>query len=582
MKYLLSTLAGLLFSLLVPSGGQAQERPSAGMPVVSSSSQLDRRYAYFFAEAVKQQVSGEYAEAFQLFRHCLEMKPTAEVYFALSSYYAEMDADDMMIHAMEEAARLEPDNNTYLERLGQAYLKANNLDKGIETYERLAANNRRRTDILGVLGQLYQYKKDYAHLVTTIERVELIDGVSEETALAKMQAYSLQGKKDEELNVLKELVAHHPNDLNYRVMMGNWLMQNERKKEALKEYTSVLKAEPDNVNAQMALLDYYRSENMQQQTDALTRQILLSDKTPMENKTVVMRQFIYDNEMADGDSTLVLGLFDEILQRKQPSADMAELRVAYMDLKHMPKERINEALHTVLDIAPDNAPARLQLIQLIWGSEDYDQVIDLCRPALAYNPDEMAFYYFLGLAHFQKDENDEALDAFRRGVSQINSESNVNIVSDFYAIMGDIYHQKGMDREAFAAYDSCLHWKPDNIGCLNNYAYYLSLKGENLAKAEQMSYRTIKAQPNSGTYLDTYAWILFRQGRYEEAKIYIDQTLKNDTTPDGTILEHAGDIYAMTGDVEQATEFWRQAVERGGGTALLEEKLKQKKYIEKK
>ena len=148
--------------------------------------------------------------------------------------------------------------------------------------------------------------------------------------------------------------------------------------------------------------------------------------------------------------------------------------------------------------------------------------------------------------------------------------------------MGDIYHQKGMDREAFAAYDSCLHWKPDNIGCLNNYAYYLSLKGENLAKAEQMSYRTIKAQPNSGTYLDTYAWILFKQGRYEEAKIYIDQTLKNDTMPDGTILEHAGDIYALSGDMEQAVTFWRRAVERGGGTALLEEKLKQKKYIEKK
>lgn len=582
MKLLLSTLAGLLFSLLVPIGAQAQGTSTAGVPSATSSSQLDRRYAYFFAEAVKQQVAGEYAEAFQLFRHCLEMKPTAEVYFALSSYYAEMDDDKRMIQAMEEAARLEPDNDTYLERLGQAYLKANNLDKGIETYERLAANNRHRTDVLGVLGQLYQYKKDYASLVTTIERVEVIDGVSEETALAKMQAYSLQGKKDEELNVLKELVAHHPNDLNYRVMMGNWLMQNERKKEALKEYTAVLKTEPDNVNAQMALLDYYRSENMQQQTDALTRQILLSDKTPMENKTVVMRQFIYDNEMADGDSTLVLRLFDEILQRKQPNADMAELRVAYMSLKHMPKEDINQALHTVLDIAPDNAPARLQLIQLIWGSEKYDEVIDLCRPALAYNPDEMAFYYFLGLAHFQKDENDEALDAFRRGVSQINSESNVDIVSDFYAIMGDIYHQKGMDREAFAAYDSCLHWKPDNIGCLNNYAYYLSLKGENLAKAEQMSYRTIKAQPNSGTYLDTYAWILFKQGRYEEAKIYIDQTLKNDTMPDGTILEHAGDIYALSGDMEQAVTFWRRAVERGGGTALLEEKLKLKKYIEKK
>ncbi len=586
MGHSFRTLASILLFLLVGLMAKAQDAPSAtDMPTSSTSPdspQLDRRYAYFFTEAVKQQQAGNYAEAFQLFQHCLDMKPTAEVYFALSSYYAEMDADNQMIQAMEEAARLQPDNNTYLERLGQSYIKAHNLDKAIEVYERLADNNRNRTEVLAILGQLYQYKKDYPRLVSTIERIEVIDGVSEETALAKMQAYSLQGKKDEELNVLKQLVAHHPNDLNYRVMMGNWLMQNERKKEALREYLGVLKAEPDHVSAQLALLDYYRSENMAQETDRLTRQLLLGDKTPMESKTQVMRQFIYDNEMAGGDSTVVLNLFRQMLQRKQTTSDMAELRVAYMDLKHMPKDSICQALNTVLEIAPDNAPARLQLIQQVWPTKDFDRVIELCTPALAYNPDEMAFYYFMGLAHYQKDENDQALDAFRRGVSQINSESNVEIVSDFYAIMGDIYHQKGMDREAFAAYDSCLHWKPDNINCLNNYAYFLSLKKQDLSKAEQMSYRTIKAQPNNATYLDTYAWVLFCQGRYEEARIYIDQTLKNDEAPDGAVLEHAGDIYALTGDIGQAAEYWRQALEKGGGTDLLGEKVKQKKYIEKK
>lgn len=575
--------ACLFFAWLVALGTQAQPLSApTDAPKTSASSTVDRRYAYFFTEAVRQQEADNYAEAFQLFRHCLELKPTAEVYFALSSYYAEMDVDSLMIKAMEEAARLQPANNTYLERLGQSYIKAHDLDRAIEVYEQLADNNRHRTEVLAILGQLYQYKKDYSRLVATIERIEVIDGVSEETALAKMQAYSLQGNKEAELNVLRELAAHHPNDLNYRVMMGNWLVQNERKKEALREYTEVLKAEPDNGPAQLALLDYYRSENMTAETDRLTRQILLSDKTAMESKTLVMRQFIYDNEMAGGDSTVVLNLFRQLLQRKQTSSDMAELRVAYMNLKHMPKDTICQALNTVLDIEPDNAPARLQLVQIVWPTRDYDRVIDLCKPALAYNPDEMAFYYFMGLAHYQKEENDEALDAFRRGVSQINSESNVEIVSDFYAIMGDIYHQKGMDREAFVAYDSCLHWKPDNINCLNNYAYFLSLRKQDLSKAEQMSYRTIKAQPSNATYLDTYAWVLFCQGRYEEARIYIDETLKNDADPDGTVLEHAGDIYALTGDTDKAAEYWRRAQEKGGGTSLLADKLKQKKYIEKK
>ena len=250
-----------------------------------------------------------------------------------------------------------------------------------------------------------------------------------------------------------------------------------------------------------------------------------------------------------------------------------------MDLKKMPTDSINAALRRVLQIAPDNAGARLHLIQSVWGTEDYDAVIALCRPALEYNPDEMAFYYYLGVAHYQKDEHDEALDAFRRGVSQINSESNHAIVSDFYSIMGDILHQKGLDDEAFAAYDSCLQWNPDNVPCLNNYAYYLSVRGEDLQKAERMSYRTIKAHPDSGTYLDTYAWILFMQGRYEEAQIYIDQALKNYDEPNGEVLEHAGDIAANNGDINKALDYWQQALAAGGGTTLLEQKIKQKKYL---
>ena len=75
--------------------------------------------------------------------------------------------------------------------------------------------------------------------------------------------------------------------------------------------------------------------------------------------------------------------------------------------------------------------------------------------------------------------------------------------------------------EAYAAYDSSLVYNPSNIGALNNYAYYLSVERRDLDKAEEMSYKTVKAEPNNSTYLDTYAWILFEKGNYAEARIYI-------------------------------------------------------------
>ena len=165
----------------------------------------------------------------------------------------------------------------------------------------------------------------------------------------------------------------------------------------------------------------------------------------------------------------------------------------------------------------------------------------------------MAFYYFQGMAQFHKHDSDAALETFRKGVGQIKQDSDPAIVSDFYGIMGDILHEKGLNKEAFQAYDSCLQWKADNVAALNNYAYYLSEANENLTKAEQMSYKTIKAEPNNSTYLDTYAWILFQQKRYEEAKIYIEQAIRNDSTLSNVVKEHAGDIYAQTGDIEKGS-----------------------------
>jgi tetratricopeptide (TPR) repeat protein len=210
-----------------------------------------------------------------------------------------------------------------------------------------------------------------------------------------------------------------------------------------------------------------------------------------------------------------------------------------------------------------------------------DRVITLCKDARQYNPDEMAFYYYQGVAYYKRDSLDQALSAFQNGIGVITEESNPDIVSDFYAVMGDILHQKGLAEEAFAAYDSCLQWKDDNIGCLNNYAYYLSERGEQLDKAEVMSYKTVKAEPKNSTYLDTYAWILFMQERYSEAKIYIEQALQNldDSLNNEVIIEHAGDIYALNEDIDRALDLWRDAQTKKPEDQLLLRKIKQKKYL---
>lgn len=582
-------VALLLATLSLSSCGSASLSSKKGNHHSTSSTiytpldyNTSQRFKYFYLEAINQQNKGNYAAAFDLLNHCQEINPNAaEVYFMRSAYYSMLKNDSLMVADIERAAALNPTNTTFMERLGQIYIGMGKFPKAIETYEKIYANTRDRDDVLNILIQLYDRQKDYDNMLRTIDRLESLEGSSEEITLARMRVLALKGDKEAELAELKSLSEKHPNDMNYHVMMGNWLLQNDRADEALKEYDYVLKMEPDNLMAQMSMLDYYRNVGEDSLANDLQEKMLINEDTPINSKMTLMRKVVADNEQEGGDSTQVLDLFHRILAQPQKTTDMHELYAAYMTLKKMPQDSINQALRDALEIAPDNAGVRLELIQAEWSKKNFDEVIRLSRAAQEYNPDEMAFYYFMGLAHFQKDERDEALNSFQRGVAQINESSNKEIVSDFYAIMGDILHEKGREKEAYAAYDSCLQWKPDNIGCLNNYAYYLSEQGKDLQRAEQMSYRTIKAEPQNSTYLDTYAWILFMQERYEESKLYIDQAVQNDSTVSVVILEHAGDIHAKVGEMDKALDFWRKARDNGSDSKVLIRKIKLRKYLKK-
>ncbi len=538
------------------------------------------RLRYFYEEAANQQALGKYDVAYELLQHCKNIAPdAAEVYFALSSYDRDLNSNAMAINDIKRAAELSPENSTYQEQLAMTYVATKDYPNAIKAYEKLYSSNPDRTDVLEILLSLYGQKKDYANMLATVDRMVSADGESEQTVLTRMHIYSLQGKKKEEFNTLKRFVDRYPNDMSYQVMMSNWLLQNGEKQKAFDILQKVQKTDPQNVQAKLSMIDYYRAENLDSIARKMEEGLLTNPHTSTDTKVSIIRSVIANNEASGGDSTKVLSLFRNILAGKQENADLAELYVAYLSLKKMPEDSIVGGLKRILEIAPDNKGARIELLRTLWGKIGNDEIIEISKPGVEYNPDEMAFYYFLGFAYIQKDDDDNAFDIFRKGVAQATDSSEPSLVSDMYSYIGDIYHQRGQIEEAYAAFDSCLQWKEDNVECMNNYAYFISVDGGDLSRAEQMSYKTIKAQPTNSLYLDTYAWVLFQEKRYAEAQIYIEQAVANDSTNSYVQLEHAGDIYIMLGETDKAIDYWRRAIQAGGDAKAIERKIRLKKYI---
>ena len=544
------------------------------------SAEQQRKYDYFFLEAMRMKGKNEYDAAFGLLQHCLDINPTASsALYEISQYYMFLRQVPQGQVALEQAVAFAPDNYWYSQGLVSLYQQQNELDKAAALLEKMVTRFPSKQDPLFSLLDIYSRQEKYNDVISTLNRLEKRLGKNEQLSMEKFRIY-LQMKDDKKaFQEIESLVQEYPMDMRYQVILGDVYLQNGKKQEAYDAYQKVLAVEPDNPMALFSMASYYeqtgQKELYQQQLDTL----LLNKKVTSDTKISVMRQVIAENEQSSvKDSTQVIALFDRMMKQDMDDPQIPMLYSQYLLSKNMEQEAV-PVLEQVVDLDPTNKAARLMLVSAAVKKEDYKQIIKVCEPGIEATPDALELYYYLAIAYHQAEQGDSVLSVCNRALEHITPDTRKEVISDFYSIMGDIYHTKKQMTEAYAAYDSALVYNPSNIGALNNYAYYLSVERRDLDKAEEMSYKTVKAEPNNSTYLDTYAWILFEKGNYAEARIYIDNAMKNDGEKSDVIVEHCGDIYFMTGDVEGALKYWKKALEMGSESKTLKQKIEKKKYI---
>ena len=537
-----------------------REKPAVALAQSSLTPEQQRKYDYFFLEAMRLKEKKDYASAFGLLQHCLDIHPNAaSALYEVSQYYMFLRQVPQGQEALEKAVANAPDNYWYSQGLASLYQQQNELDKAVTLLEQMVVRFPAKQDPLFNLLDLYGRQEKYDEVISTLNRLEKRMGKNEQLSMEKFRIY-LQMKDDKKaFQEIESLVQEYPMDMRYQVILGDVYLQNGKKQEAYDVYQKVLAAEPDNPMAIFSMASYYKQtgqeELYQQQLDTL----LLNKKVTPDTKVGVMRQMIVENEQADKDSTQIIALFDRIMKQEQDDPQIPMLYAQYLLSKNMESESV-PVLEQVVDLDPTNKAARMMLIGAAVKKEDYKQIIKVCEPGIEATPDALEFYYYLAVAYNQAEKPDSVISICKRALEHTTADSKKEIVSDFYSILGDMYHTQKQMKEAYAAYDSALVYNPSNIGALNNYAYYLSVERRDLDKAEEMSYKTVKAEPNNATYLDTYAWILFEKGNYAEARIYIDNAMKSEGgDKSDVIVEHCGDIYYMTGDVACALTRWPSA-----------------------
>lgn len=190
-----------------------------------------------------------------------------------------------------------------------------------------------------------------------------------------------------------------------------------------------------------------------------------------------------------------------------------------------------------------------------------NEALRLCRYIVQTHPRDARAYALSGNMFLQCRLPDSAISAFKQAIrwntgDQLRKEQS-------YTLLAQAYSEAGKQALSDSCYDFVLQMNPKNSLALNNYSYQLAEQGKNLNRALQMSEQALRIQPRENTYQDTYAWILFKMGKYEEAKIWMEKALAHPGASDHPLyLQHYGHILYQLGDTASAKKYWKLAREK--------------------
>jgi tetratricopeptide (TPR) repeat protein len=547
-------------------------------------SQADLRHSDTFPksreiyyEASKEKVLGNYDKAIELYKKVLDYDADdAAAMFELASIYADQGKiDDALVYA-EMTGRTDPSNkwnNLLLVELYQARGKYAEAGKIID---QLIAAQPENFEYLQDQALNSIYSGDYKNAIKYYDMLEERLGIIEDISIQKEKIYIMLGKPDKAIEEIRKLAATFPEETRYLEMLAELYMNNGDQAKALDIYQQILTLEPDNPYINMSLSDYYRKQGDKEKSFGYLQAGFANPGLGIDTKVTILLAYYSVNEIYDTYKDEAFTLV-EILVNTHPGDPKAHSIYADFLVQDKRYEEARAAFHKVLAIDSTKYLIWEQLLFVESELSDYQAMADLSKRAINLFPQQPFLYLFAGAASFQLKDYATAAGHFKNGSHFVIG--NDRLLAQFYNYLGDTYFQLNEYELSDEAYEKVLKIDPANSIVLNNYAYYLSLRGKNLEKAEEMARKAVELDPENGANLDTYGWVLFKMGRYTEAEEWIRKAIQH-REESAVVLEHYGDVLWKLGDEDEAVMYWVKALEAGEGSEFLEKKVREKKYYE--
>ncbi len=442
----------------------------------------------------------------------------------------------------------------------------------VDIYTALAERYTDKPELQFELANAYADNGELQKAINILNKLEKSTGISEAITLNKFRLYSQMNKKEQAFDEIQQIINKNPADPRYLILMGDLYLEDDQPDKALQYYDRAGQIDRNFPALILSMVNYYEIIDNKAASQAELRQAITGSSLDVETKLQLLTRYLGILQQQKQDLKQANQLFETLFEQYPNNT---QLNMIYGNVLVLQNDKAGamEQFEIYTRDNPDDPAGYDQMIRIALPDENMEKIREITTEALKHLPQEPQFYYYLGASHYQQKNYKEALNVFEEGLKHAVI-SNPLLESDFHGQIGDLNYFLGNKETAFQSYEKALKLHPQNLSVLNNYSYYLSLERKDLDKAEQMSGITIKAEPMNPTFLDTYGWVLYEQGSYVMAKIYIEKAIEySKENPSADVFEHYGDVLYKTGDQEKAREQWKRAKELESDSDTLDKKI---------
>lgn len=531
-----------------------------------------KKNATYFSNGLQSKYLEDTEGAIRNFEQALRFMPNDDAsMFELSEQYYNAGRIEEAFQMIQKAVKIDPENKWYQMRLGLFYRNLDQYDDFIKLYEKLTKQYPEDLDMLSELIEAYLVTENYGKALEKMDLLEQNVGANEIITEQRLNVYKRQGNNKKVISELEKLIAQNPENVRYYGLLAQVYAEMGKDKEALKLYEIIKEVNPSEPYINISLMEFYEKSGDQEKAFNELLGAIRNKNLDLATKANIWDYWMGKNEKSNqiDEQARQCG---EAFMETHPDNKLGYLILGSYYMTKQNSLKSKELSLKTLALDSTDFYSWQNLIVSESRLEDNEAVRDHAIAALKYYPMQPVFYWYAGVANAVLDNNEDAVIYLEKGRRYTSDKMQM---SEFDAFLGDIYHQQGEDTKAFDAYDRTLRNNPDNALVLNNYAYYLSLRGERLEEALEMAIRANELEPDNVYYTDTYAWVLYKLGRYKEAEKMMKKCLGLEKDPSGANLEHYGDILFILGKTDEAKTYWNKAKQAGGYSNDLERKLKE-------